>query len=85
MYFTGAENPGFVLEAVRFWAEEFHVDGIHLVGPVNGDLIGRDPYFCLLYTSSGDMADLLKDVVSSTFIQNFELDEVTILVNGEAA
>ena len=34
---------------------------------------------------SGDMADLLKDAVSSTFIQNFELDEVTILVNGEAA
>ena len=57
LYFTGAENPGFVLEAVRFWAEEFHVDGIHLVGPVNGDLIGRDPYLSrtkLICTSWGD-------------------------------
>ena len=42
---------------MRFWAEEFHVDGIHLVGPVNGDLIGRDPYLSrtkLICTSWGD-------------------------------
>ena len=44
LYFTGKENPAFVLDAVRFWAEEFHVDGIHLVGFAPNDLIGRDPY-----------------------------------------
>ncbi|WP_077612697.1 alpha amylase C-terminal domain-containing protein [Clostridium sp. Marseille-P2415] len=44
LYFTGKESPSFVLDVVRFWAEEFHVDGIHLVGFPPLDLIGRDPY-----------------------------------------
>ncbi|WP_349672422.1 alpha-amylase [Lacrimispora sp.] len=44
LYFSGKESPTFVLDAVRFWAEEFHLDGIHLVGFPPLDLIGRDPY-----------------------------------------
>ncbi|MEY8354363.1 alpha amylase C-terminal domain-containing protein [Lachnospiraceae bacterium 54-53] len=44
LYFTGKEAPSFVLDAVRFWAEEFRVDGIRLSGAVPLDLIGRDPY-----------------------------------------
>lgn len=44
LYFTGKESPSFALDAVRFWAEEFHLDGIHLVGFLPLDLIGRDPY-----------------------------------------
>lgn len=44
LYFTGKENPSFVLDAVRYWVQEYHVDGIHLVGSVPTDLIGRDPY-----------------------------------------
>lgn len=44
LYFTGKENPAFVLDAVRYWTEEFHVDGVHLVGFTPNDLIGRDPY-----------------------------------------
>lgn len=44
LYFTGKENPSFVLDAVRYWVKEFHVDGIHLVGHGPYELIGRDPY-----------------------------------------
>lgn len=44
LYFTGKETPSFVLDAVRFWVEEFHVDGVHLVGFAPNELIGRDPY-----------------------------------------
>lgn len=44
LFFSGKEAPSFVLDVVRFWAEEFHVDGIHLVGDVPLELIGRDPY-----------------------------------------
>ncbi len=44
LYFTGKESPSFALDAVRFWTDEFHLDGIHLVGYPPLDLIGRDPY-----------------------------------------
>ncbi len=32
LYFSGREVPEFVLETVRFWVREYHVDGIHLTG-----------------------------------------------------
>lgn len=44
LYFSGKESPASVLDIVRFWVEEYHVDGIHLVGRAPVDLIGRDPY-----------------------------------------
>ena len=44
LYFSGEESPGFVLDVVRFWVREYHVDGIHLVGCGQNQLIGRDPY-----------------------------------------
>lgn len=44
LYFSGKESPAFVLDVVRFWAEEYHVDGIHLVGYAPIELIGRDSY-----------------------------------------
>ena len=44
LYFSGEESPASVLDIVRFWVQEYHVDGIHLVGHGPADLIGRDPY-----------------------------------------
>lgn len=44
LYFSGKESPAMVLDIVRFWVREYHVDGIHLVGYAPADLIGRDPY-----------------------------------------
>lgn len=44
LYFDGSESPSFVLDTVRFWVREYHLDGIHLVGNAPIHLIGRDPY-----------------------------------------
>lgn len=32
MYFTGSENQNMILDALRFWVREYHVDGFHLLG-----------------------------------------------------
>lgn len=44
LYFDGTENPAFVLDVVRYWVREYHLDGIHLVGNVPVELVGRDAY-----------------------------------------
>ena len=48
LYFNGSESPVFVLDAVRFWAREYHVDGVHLVGYAPVEMIGADPYLSRL-------------------------------------
>jgi glycogen operon protein len=44
MYFDGTEAPSRVLEAVRFWVQEYHVDGVHLVGSAPLHMLAKDPY-----------------------------------------
>ena len=44
LYFDGTEAPGYVLDAVRFWAMEYHVDGVPLVGFAPLSLLAADPY-----------------------------------------
>ena len=44
LYFSGKEVPEFVLETVRFWVREYHVDGIHLTGYAPTVLLAKDPY-----------------------------------------
>lgn len=44
LYFTGKESPSAVLDAVRFWVQEYHVDGVHLVGGADGRILADDPY-----------------------------------------
>ncbi len=44
LYFSGAESPAAVMDIVRFWVREYHVDGIHLVGTAPVELVARDPY-----------------------------------------
>lgn len=48
LYFTGKETPSLALDAVRFWADEYHVDGVHLVGFPPLKLIAEDPYLTRL-------------------------------------
>lgn len=43
-FFSGQETEVFVLEVLRFWAREYHVDGFHLIGFHPSGLISRDPY-----------------------------------------
>ena len=44
LFFTGEENPGYALEAVRRWALDFRADGIRLSGYPPLQLIAADPY-----------------------------------------
>lgn len=44
MFFSGQEPEMQVLDVLRFWAEEYHVDGFHLVGFAPTRLVGSDPY-----------------------------------------
>lgn len=44
LFFTGQESPVFVLDMVRRWVREYHLDGVHLVGTVPMELLARDPY-----------------------------------------
>ena len=44
LFFNGTESSSFVLDVVRCWVKEFHLDGVHLVGNVPAGLVGGDPY-----------------------------------------
>lgn len=60
MFFTGEESPVFVLDIVRRWVREYHLDGIHLVGTnVPAGLLAHDPYLAgtKLWASSWDDRD----------------------------
>lgn len=43
-FFSGKEPEPLVLEVLRFWVREYHVDGFHLIGFAPLNLISRDPY-----------------------------------------
>ena len=44
LFFTGRETPAAVLDVVRFWVREFHVDGVHLTGQAPAWILAKDPY-----------------------------------------
>lgn len=44
LYFTGQEPAAAVLDTVRFWVREYHLDGVHLTGQVPAELLAQDPY-----------------------------------------
>ena len=44
MYFTGEETIPQVLDVLRYWAEEYHVDGFKLSGVVPTEAIAADPF-----------------------------------------
>lgn len=44
LYFAGKESPVFVLDTIRYWVREYHVDGVHLVGFAPAQLLGTDPF-----------------------------------------
>lgn len=44
LFFTGEERETFILEVLRAWVREYHVDGFHLIGSVPCRLVGQDPY-----------------------------------------
>ncbi len=59
LFFNGTESSSFVLDVVRYWVKEFHLDGVHLVGNVPAALVGGDPYLSgvKLFANSWDGVD----------------------------
>lgn len=45
MYFKGGTNPVFILECMRYWVLEFHVDGFHFSNSVVPTIVAKDPFF----------------------------------------
>lgn len=58
LYFDGTEPPVYVLEVVRFWAREYHVDGIHIVGDAPLKLLAEDPYLSRLKLIASQWTDV---------------------------
>ncbi len=60
LYFTGEESAAFVLDVVRFWKREYHVDGVHLTGEAPVEALLRDPYLTRtkIWVNSLDGVDL---------------------------
>ena len=44
LYFTGKESSSLVRDVLRFWVQEYHVDGIHMTGYSNVGYLADDPY-----------------------------------------
>lgn len=44
MHFSGDEAPAFVLQVIRFWVREYHLDGVHLTGDASVQALLKDPY-----------------------------------------
>lgn len=63
MHITGKEAPALVLDILRFWVREYHLDGIHLTGDASVQALLRDPYLAKtkIWTVSLDGADLPED------------------------
>lgn len=76
LYFDGTQSPDAVLDIVRFWVLEYHVDGIHLVGRAPADLIGRDPYLSRtkLFATSWDGVDPGKERHLADYNDGFLVD-----------
>lgn len=85
LYFTGKESPSFVLDAVRFWAAEFHMDGIHLVGDVPFEMIGRDPFLSRLklFAPSWEGQETGKRKVLGEYNDDFLTDMRQVLKGDE--
>uniref|UniRef100_UPI0006D05594 alpha amylase C-terminal domain-containing protein n=1 Tax=Clostridium sp. NkU-1 TaxID=1095009 RepID=UPI0006D05594 len=85
LFFTGKEPPSLVLDAVRFWADEFHVDGIHLVGTLPLDLPRRDPYLSRikLFAISWDTASEGKIKHLGEYNDGFLVDMRRVLKGDE--
>lgn len=76
LYFNGKEAPVYVLEAVRFWAREYHVDGVHLVGFAPLKLLAEDPYLAdfKLYADSWQDVDFGEKRHLADYNQSFMQD-----------
>ena len=60
-YFDGSENLSCVLEALRFWARFYRVDGFHITGKADLPALASDPYLSDLKLIAERWPDLPPD------------------------
>lgn len=84
-FFTGQEVETFVLEVLRFWAREYHVDGFHLIGFPPCRLIGRDPYLSRikLFAQSWDGVEGGRHKHLAQYNDGFAIDMKRVLKGDE--
>lgn len=84
-FFSGQEVETFVLEVLRFWAREYHVDGFHLIGFPPCRLIGRDPYLSRvkLLAQSWDGVDGGRNKHLARYNEGFAIDMKRVLKGDE--
>ncbi|MDO4328835.1 MAG: alpha-amylase [Lachnospiraceae bacterium] len=84
-FFTGQEVETFVLEVLRFWAREYHVDGFHLIGFPPCRLIGNDPYLSRvkLFAQSWDGVNGGRNKHLARYNDGFAIDMKRVLKGDE--
>lgn len=85
LFFTGKEKASFVLDVVRFWVHEYHVDGVHLVGYAPVPLLAGDPYLShtKLWATTVDGCDRGKEKHLAEYNDGFLVDMRRILKGDE--
>ena len=85
LYFSGNESPAMVLDIIRFWVKEYHVDGVHLVGYAPTELIGKDPYLrrTKLFSTSWSKTEGTKDKHLVEYNDGFLTDMRRVLKGDE--
>lgn len=54
MFFSGGETAGQILDVLRYWIREYHVDGFKLSGAVPTEAIAEDPFLANTKLFAGD-------------------------------
>ena len=54
LYFEPDAGTPYILDCLRFWVEEYHVDGIHIAGTFDGKAVSEDPVLRGVKLFAGD-------------------------------
>ena len=86
LFFSGKEPEAFVLEVLRFWAREYHVDGFHLIGFAPRGLVSRDPYLgrAKLFAQSWDEREETGQKHLAEYNDGFSIDMKRVLKGDES-
>lgn len=85
LFFTGQEEPAYALDVVRFWAREYHLDGVHLIGFAPREILARDPYLSRLkiWADNWDGVEMGRGKHLAEYNDGFETDMRRLLKGDE--
>lgn len=44
MYFDSSHSGEYIIDVMRYWVLEYHIDGVHLTGTLNLEEVAKDPF-----------------------------------------